>query len=220
MAKKAVQFKNLKVLLPLAMFTIAGLYQANMLWDLLGFIARRFSWIDWGLMVANWTITIAEAVGTFNAAPALLFATSAVLWAAETANDIWGWLKVCVPEIIDAKSREGLVALLRSISKITSASTAFSELITGKQLAVHQALLNPHWDRIYLGGPVAAPDEHRHEALQKLRDEAMLPESDTLRHFLRYEYTLDVESRELVEQLRPGVEDELDKVTTETRDSS
>jgi hypothetical protein len=48
----------------------------------------------------------------------------------------------------------------------------------------------------------------------------MLPESDTLRHFLRYEYTLDVESRELVEQLRLGVEDELDKVTTETRDSS
>ena len=132
---------------------------------------------------------------------------------------MWAWLKACVPAYLDATVRKGLLALLASVNTLTNASTAFAQLATGNQIAVHQALLSPHWERIYTGGAVTAPEEHRHKALEKLRDEGKLPETDTLLEFLHNEYALDAESRDIVDKLRPEVEDDLDKVDLDVGDT-
>jgi len=69
-----------------------------------------------------------------------------------------------------------LLILTAAVDKITAGSEAFGKLEPENHFVVYRALLNPHWERIYLGGRILPPKGHSHDALQKLVAEAKVLE--------------------------------------------
>ena len=190
-----------------------SLYDSDLLWSLYGFISKTLSWYDYLLIVGNLIKFVFLLVGSsvVPAAPAIFWAAPGTIWAINTTQDIVGFLKACVPQGLSDEATRGLLALIMSVKKVTAASTAFVQLIVGEQMDVTQALMNPHWHRIYLGGAIAPPKEHLIDSLLELRFKKPLgiPTDPALKEFLKDELSLTERAGALVQQLRPGVENDL-----------
>jgi hypothetical protein len=193
---------------PIAVNTMKSFYDSGTLWSFYGAISKSLSWFDYLLIVGNLLKFALMVVGTpvMPAAPAVFYATSAACWVVNTTQDILGVIKACGPYGLSFAASRALAALSRSVQIAIATSKSFSKLNLFEQADVTNALLNPHWTRIYLGGQIVPPSQHLGGALKGRLRIPGIPTDPALHDFMSQEYRLSNAAAATVTELRPQIE--------------
>lgn len=199
---------------PIIINAIKSFYESGTLWSLYGFIAKNLSWWDYLIIVANLTKFALMLIGSVAvpAAPAIFYAAAATEWIVGTTKDVLAVIKECTPSNVSAATRRALSRLTQSMRIAISTSASFAKLTVFEQNDVINALLSPHWNRIYLGGSARPPAHHLGDALKKELARPGVPHDPALLEFKKNEYALSAAAAVVVNDLRPQIEHELMKL--------
>ena len=193
---------------PVAVKMIKDMYEHGVLWSFYGAISKTLSWFDYLLIVGNllkWALSLVSSTA-FPAAPAIFYATKAACWLITTTKDVLAVIKSCSPPGASASMARALAALTRSVQQATRTSQSYAKLTLFEQSDTIQALLNPHWTRIYMGGELSPPEAHLGNNLKSQLGLPGIPSDAAMREFVNHEYRLSAATAATVAELRPQIE--------------
>lgn len=135
------------------------------------------------------------------AGAAAVKAAEAVFWFANTSVHVVSFITSLNPAL-------GMVEL--AVQKVIASSSTYKALSQPQQFDTIRALMAPHWTRVYHGGKLVAPPEHRSSGLQHAIDRPGVPKDEGALAAKRIDAGLSQQVRKAVAELRPAMEDGLE----------